>query len=75
MIKFSCSKCDKAYRVSDDYAGKKVRCKECQTVNMIPAAQPAQPEVGCGDSIAAYNNLLQELSKYEQQAPPIEMES
>ena len=75
MIKFSCSNCEQGYRVSDDYAGKKVRCKGCQTVNTIPKPEAAKPEVGCGDSIAAYNNLLQELSKYEQQAPPMEIES
>lgn len=74
MIKFSCSNCDQSYRVSDEYAGKRVRCKGCQAVNTIPSPVGAK-EVGCGDSIAAFNNLLQELSKDEQQAPPMEIET
>lgn len=73
MIKFECSKCGHSYRVPDQYAGKRVRCKECTTVNSIPAAK--REFVGCGDSIAAFNNLLQELSKYEKQAPSLEMDS
>lgn len=72
MIKFDCSKCGHSYRVSDQYAGKRVRCKECSAVNTIPAAE--RELVGCGDSIAAYNNLLQELSKFEKQAPSLDVE-
>ena len=70
MIKFKCSKCAQEYRVSDDYAGKKVRCKSCSTVNTIPEAEAA-----CGDSLARYNNLLQELLEYEKKAPTYEVES
>ena len=70
MIKFDCSKCGRSYRVSDEYAGKRVRCRECTTINLISASEPEK--VACGDSIAAYNDLLQELLKCEQQAPAIE---
>jgi predicted Zn finger-like uncharacterized protein len=73
MIKFSCSECSRAYRVSDEYAGKRVRCKGCNHVNLIPA--PERSDVGSGDSIAAFNNLLQELSKAEKSAPTVEIES
>jgi len=72
MIKFDCSKCGHSYRVTDQYAGKRVRCKECGTVNTIPAAE--LEAVGCGDSIAAYNKLLLELSKFEKQAPALDIE-
>ena len=72
MIKFDCSKCRHSYKVSEEYAGKRVRCKECSTVNTIPAAE--RELVGCGDSIAAYNKLLQELSKFEKQAPALDVE-
>jgi len=72
MIKFECSKCGKSYRVTDEYAGKRVRCKDCSTVNVIPS--PQQEKTGCGDSVAAYNSLLEELSKFEKQAPPLETE-
>ena len=70
MIKFECVKCAQDYRVNDDYAGKKVRCKSCSTINVIP-----EPMVGCGDSLARYNCLLQELLKCEQNAPTIELET
>jgi ribosomal protein S27E len=77
MIKFSCTQCGHSYRVSDEYAGKKVKCKGCATVKTIPspAADTEKSVIGSGDSIAAYNNLLQELLKYEQQAPPLEIET
>ena len=71
MIKFTCSKCAQSYRVSDEYAGKRVRCKSCKNVNTIPS--PEQ-EVGKGDSIAASNNLLKELAKVEKQAPTVDAE-
>ena len=70
-IKFKCSECGQSYRVSDEYAGKRVRCKSCSQVNMI--SRPENHTVGSGDSIAAYNNLLRELSKAEKNAPTIEI--
>jgi len=73
MIKFDCSKCGHSYRVSDEYAGKRVRCRECTTINMISAPEPEK--VGCGDSVAAYDSLLRELSKCEQQAPSLETDA
>ncbi len=70
MIKFKCTSCAQSYRVSDEYAGKRVKCKSCNSVNTIP-----QPEsAGVEDSIAAYNDLLKELQKAENQAPTIEIE-
>lgn len=69
MIEFSCTKCRKNYRVSDNYAGKRVRCKECSSVNQIPAAEPKQSS---GDSVAAFNMLLEELSQYEKTAPEMD---
>lgn len=73
MIKFDCIKCGHSYRVSDEYAGKRVRCRECTTINTISAAEPEK--AGCGDSVAAFNNLLQELLKCEQQAPAMEADA
>ena len=69
MIKFDCSKCGRSYRVSDEYEGKRVRCRECSTVNLITAEQPRKINE---DSVAAFDNLLHELLKYEQQAPTME---
>ena len=70
MIKFKCTKCERAYRVPDEYAGKRVRCKECGTVNQISSPKPEK--VGSSDSVAAYNQLLQDLLKCEQQAPALD---
>ena len=69
MITFNCTKCNHSYRVPDDYAGKRVRCKQCQTVNEIPQAQT---KTGSDDSVAAFNQLLQELSQYEKTAPELD---
>ena len=73
MIKFDCIKCKHSYRVADKYAGKRVRCRECSTINQIPAAEPEK--ISCGDSVAAFNSLLDELSKFEQQAPTLEADA
>ena len=70
MIKFDCSKCGRSYRVSDEYEGKRVRCRECATVNLITAEEPKRNSNE--DSVAAFNSLLHELLKYEQQAPTME---
>ena len=70
MITFKCTQCGHEYNVQDEFAGKKARCKNCQTVNTIPApAAPAKKSRSCEDSIAAYNSLLQELLRQEKQAP------
>lgn len=75
MISFKCIKCSHAYNVPDEHAGKKVRCKECQTINSIPPAANGGSTLDCTDSIAAYNNLLNELLRCEKQAPEVQIES
>ena len=72
MIGFDCCKCEHSYRVPDQYAGKRVRCKECGEINLIPSAEVEK--VGCGDSVANLNGLLQELSEFEKQAPALGIE-
>ena len=72
MIRFDCCKCGHSYRVSDQYTGKRVRCKECGEINLIPSVE--LETVGCGDSVANLNDLLQELSEFEKQAPAQETE-
>jgi len=71
LINFKCSQCGQAYNVKDDFAGKKVRCKNCQAVNTIPSPGPSGKSRSCEDSIAAYNSLLQELLRQEKQAPTV----
>ena len=36
MISFACPACQKAYKVADEMAGKKAKCKQCGQVMMIP---------------------------------------
>jgi NAD-dependent SIR2 family protein deacetylase len=79
VITFKCSKCGHQYKVDDIHAGKKARCKGCENVNTVPAAA-VKPAVtgrvpGSGDTVAAYNSLLQELLKQEKTAPTVEMET
>ena len=71
MIKFDCTKCGHSYNVSEEYAGKRVRCKECKEINTIPSVEL---ETDSGDSLDAYNCLLQELLECEKKAPTIEIE-
>lgn len=79
MISFKCSKCGYQYKVDDIHAGKKARCKSCENVNTIPGAA-VKPAVighvpGSGDTVAAYNSLLQELLKQEKTAPSVETDA
>lgn len=37
-IAFSCQQCSKPYRVADNFAGKRIRCKQCQAVIEVPQA-------------------------------------
>ena len=39
-IEFACPSCGKSYRVRDDLAGKRAKCKACQTPMSIPVLQP-----------------------------------
>jgi predicted Zn finger-like uncharacterized protein len=41
MITFSCPKCQKAFRVKDEYAGKTTRCPSCSTTLTVPKSAPS----------------------------------
>ena len=71
MINFKCTKCKHSYRVSDQYASKRMRCKVCGEIITIPSVKIET--VSCEDSLANLNFLLQELSEYETHAPTLEM--
>ena len=36
MISFDCSGCKCNYKVPEEYAGKRVRCKKCNAITEIP---------------------------------------
>lgn len=40
-IDVRCASCDTAYRLKDEYAGRKVKCPKCASVLEVPAARPA----------------------------------
>ncbi|MFN8709941.1 MAG: hypothetical protein ACK526_05630 [Planctomyces sp.] len=44
-IDVSCLKCSKAYRVNDQLAGKKFRCKQCQSAVEIPPAACEEADI------------------------------
>lgn len=37
MIEFSCPQCGRSFKVSDDHAGKRATCKDCNTLMVIPS--------------------------------------
>ncbi len=42
-IRFACPECDRKYKVSDDKAGKRARCKECGAIMPVPSASDLTP--------------------------------
>jgi len=73
VIQFSCSTCDHKYRVPEEYAGKKARCKKCKNVNVIPmlvVKEDFSPD--SYDSGAEYHDVMQELLQWEKHAPPVD---
>ncbi len=72
MIKFTCKSCKKAYKVPEEYSGKRVKCKQCNEVCIVPGGNAVGDH--SGDSLQAFNNLIIELGKEESTAPPIEEE-
>jgi Suppressor of fused protein (SUFU) len=58
-ISIACEKCGFRYKLKDELAGKKVKCKECQAVFVVP--QPAAPPTpvattGHGDPVYRYSD-------------------
>ncbi|WP_145375480.1 hypothetical protein [Symmachiella dynata] len=41
-IQVSCNNCGKSYNVSDNIAGRQIRCKECETIIYVPAEEPIE---------------------------------
>lgn len=44
-IEFNCSDCQKLLKVPDESAGKKARCPECQSIQVVPVGFPAQTPI------------------------------
>src|ERR1017187_9501304 len=45
MLAFPCPSCQKKLQVSDEHAGKKVKCPGCGKVSTVPVPAPPPPEV------------------------------
>ena len=43
-IRFSCPSCDRALRVREELAGKRIRCPQCQQPASVPAVAPADED-------------------------------
>jgi len=55
-VKCSNPQCGKIYRVKDEAAGKKFKCKQCQTVLVVPAApgKQAMPPAPAADAASQF---------------------
>ncbi|MBN2511408.1 MAG: hypothetical protein JXB18_00585 [Sedimentisphaerales bacterium] len=78
MIRFTCDQCGHVYALGDAYAGKKVRCGQCQKVLEVPAAgsqaQPVNPIRYAADGITPdFSEFFMAMLKHEREAPPLEM--
>ncbi len=78
MIRFTCDQCGHVYALGETYAGKKVRCGQCQRVLLVPAAQPqTQPADTiryAADGITPdFSEFFMAMLKHEREAPPLEM--
>lgn len=77
MIEFSCEKCGHLYKVGKQYAGKKVRCQQCDSVCLVPKANPAtryfyEDVHYASDGITPdFDDIFRALLKQEREAPPI----
>jgi len=77
MIEFKCEKCGHNYKIGDAYAGRKVRCGQCGSVNSAPAARPASINPANGaryadDTMPDFDGLFLALLKHEREAPTLE---
>ncbi len=65
-IEFACGSCNKRYRVKEELAGKRARCKACGHVTKIPSPEPPPP-----DDLSGLSSFLdEELASETSSAPP-----
>ena len=80
MIKFECSKCGCALNVPAEHEGKRVKCKQCGQVGIVPSLRQAKAGssiknlAGTGQDFMERNyDIFQALLKHEKEAPTIEV--
>jgi hypothetical protein len=78
MVNFKCSKCDQKFSVPDKYAGKRIRCKQCNFINTVPGAKSPASDVDSKemdlslDFMNQDSDVFQALLKHEKEAPSVE---
>ena len=51
-IRFDCTECQERLKVPPQYVGRKGKCPECGTINVIPDLPPTEPEEPAGEAEA-----------------------
>lgn len=76
MITMKCEKCQMIINTPDDYAGRKIECKQCHAVLLVPQARANYDSVFgeiryVGQDVVdmQFRRLFQALLQQEQQAP------
>ncbi len=66
MIEFSCPSCHTQYRVADEAAGKKARCKQCAAVIDIPMPAPTAvpPAPAARPALSASGDVLRGVTDH-----------
>ncbi|QDV16559.1 hypothetical protein Pan153_11900 [Gimesia panareensis] len=67
-IQVSCPVCAKIYKVKEEAAGKKLRCKDCGETVSIPKLDPFEKEAGTGDD---FSSLLDDAVELEAKSKTI----
>ena len=78
MKEVTCYRCGHSYEVPEEYAGRTVECRNCQTLNAVPKSASASGTwLGVlydksQDMLEQrFDRLLQALSEYERRAPAL----
>ncbi len=77
MIRFNCETCKTVINVPDEYAGRKVKCAQCQAILLVPQNRAnfdslfGEIRYASQDMVEMrFRQLFQALLQQEQQAPP-----
>ena len=71
-IEFTCASCDTLLRVPVGYAGRAVRCPQCQSVETVPASQGGTPvgSANAEDPLNLSSDVETTSSEAETQSSP-----
>lgn len=78
MVDFECSNCNQKFSVPGKYAGKRIRCKKCSSVNVVPGEASIDLDKGGKemdlslDFLNQGSDVFKALLKHEKEAPTID---